>query len=129
MELFRKPLAKIDDDDPLTGKDPQQRAFKRAQSKLDGCSRHRYAAKRAQLAHPKTEMAVPKPDFSQLQADASGYAFPGHRRLHSQRITLSSEGQITDGVTARQQLVEMPFDASKIQRQVEPVPTGQRRRQ
>jgi len=54
MELFGKPLAEVDDDDPLTWEDPQQRAFERAQSKLDGCSRYRYAAKRAQLAHPKT---------------------------------------------------------------------------
>ncbi len=129
MELFRKPLAEIDYDDSLAGKDPQQRALERLQTELDRCSRHRYAAQRTQPAHPKTEVPVTQSNLRQLQADTGGNAFPGHRRLDRQRIALSSEGQITDRVAARQPIVEMPLNADEIQRQVEPVPTNQRKRQ
>ena len=129
MELFRKPLAEIDYDDSLSGKDLQQRALERMQTELDRCSRHRYATQRTQPAHPKTEVPVTQSNLGQLQTDTGGNAFPGYRRLDRQRIALSSEGQITDRVAARQQVVEMPFDADEIQRQVKPIPTGQRKRQ
>jgi len=126
IQLIRKPLAEIHHDDSLSWKNLQQRALERPQTELDGCSRHRDAAQRAQLAHPKTEVAITQSNFGQFQADSGSNALPGHRRLGCQRIALSSKGNITDPVTARQYFVEMPFDPDEIKRQVEPVPTGQR---
>ena len=64
--------------------------------------------------------------YERINANGVVTAYRYHH-FGGQRIALSLEGNITDPVTARQQFVEMPFDTDEIKRQVEPVPTGQRR--
>jgi len=126
-QLLRQPLAKINDHDPITWEHPQYRIIESLKGEYDRGPRHRDATQRTKLPHPKPDVAVSQSDLRHLETDSSRDTFPDNSHLGGERIALPPERKIPDFLARRKKLVEEPLHTIKIECQVKPVPTGERR--
>jgi hypothetical protein len=71
-------------------------------------------------------VAVSQSDLRHLETDTSGDAFPDDGHLGGERIALTSERKIPEFLPSRKKLDEEPLHPIEIERQVKPVPAGER---
>jgi hypothetical protein len=128
-QLLREPLPQIGDHNPFTREHTQDRVLEGLKGKCDGDSRHPDATERANPPHSKSDVTVTQPDLRHLETNSGGDTFPDDGHLGGESIALAPEGKIPEPLPLRKKLIEKPLHAVEIERQVEPIPTGKRRRQ
>jgi hypothetical protein len=128
-QLLRQPAPQIGDHNPITREHIQDRVVEGLKGECDSSPRHRDTTQRADLPHPKTDVAVSQPDLRQLEAEPGSNALPDDGHLGSEGIALSPERKIPESIPYCEKLVEEPFHSIQIEGQMEPIPAGKRGRQ